>query len=81
MGALVNLFDNDNDEPTIGDLRELLNQSITNKTRLEAEIRVMEANMGDPTNLSDNERKRYEAMIGAQDSLNRLIKIISKIKL
>lgn len=81
MGALVNLFDTDNDEPTIGNLRELLNQSITNKTRLEAEIRVMEANMGDPTNLSDNERKRYEAMIGAQDSLDRLIKLISKIKL
>lgn len=80
MGVLAGFFGSDT-EPTIGNLRELLNESITNKTRLEAEIKVMETNMGDPRDLSDNERKQYEAMIGAKDSLNKLIGFISGIKL
>ena len=80
MGVLAGFFGNDT-EPTIGNLRGLLNEALTNKTRLEAEIRIMETNMGDPTALPDNQKKQYEAMIGAQDSLDRLIKLISGIKL
>ena len=80
MGVLAGFFGSDT-EPTIGNLRELLNESITNKTRLEAEIKVMETNIGDVSALSDNEKKQYEAMIGAQDSLNKLINFISGIKL
>ena len=82
MGVLNGFFGPMHDgEMTIGNLRELLNQSITNKTRLEAEIKVWDANMGSPSELSDDERKRYESMIGAQDSLNKLINVISGIKL
>lgn len=80
MGVLAGFFGSDT-EPTIGNLRELLNESITNKTRLEAEIKVMETNMGDPRDLPDDGRKQYEAMIGAKDSLNKLIGFISGIKL
>ena len=80
MGVLAGFFGSDT-EPTIGNLRELLNESITNKTRLEAEIKVMETNMGSPDNLSENERKQYEAMINARESLNKLINFISGIKL
>ena len=80
MGVLTGFFGNDT-EPTIGNLRILLNESITNKTRLEAEITVMETNMGDPNDLSDNARKQYEAMINARESLSKLINFISGIKL
>lgn len=80
MGVLTGFFGNDT-EPTIGNLRVLLNEALTNKTRLEAEIRVFETNAGDISALPDNERKQYEAMIGAQDSLNKLINFISGIKL
>lgn len=80
--GLINLFDPSSDtNRNIGYLRELLNESITNKTRLEAEIKVMDATMGDPENLSENEAKRYQAMINARDSLDKLISFISGIKL
>lgn len=80
MGVLTGFFGS-NTEPTIGNLRELLNESIVNKTRLEAEIRVFETNAGDISALPDNERKQYEAMIGARESLDKLIGFISGIKL
>ena len=80
MGVLAGFFGSDT-EPTIGNLRVLLNEALTNQTRLEAEIKVMETNMGDPNDLSDNARKQYEAMINARESLNKLINFISGIKL
>lgn len=66
---------------SIGYLRELLNESITNKTRLEAEIKVMDAIMGDTENLSENESQRYQAMINARESLDKLISFVSGIML
>lgn len=79
--SIMNIFDPNNDAcRNIGYIRELLNESITNKTRLEAEIKVMDT-MGDPDNLSEDEAKRYQAMINARESLDKLISFVSGIKL
>lgn len=79
---LINIFDpSNNGIRSIGYLRELLNESIANKTRLEAEIKVMDATMGDPENLSEDETKRYQAMINARESLDKLIGFVSGITL
>ena len=80
--SIMNIFDPNGDaNRNIGYIRELLNESITNETRLEAEIKVMDANIGNPDNLSEDEAKRYQAMINARESLDKLIGFISGIKL
>ena len=80
--SIMNIFDPNNDAcRNIGYVREFLNESITNKTRLEAEIKVMDTTIGDPDNLSEDEAKRYQAMINARESLDKLISFVSGIKL